>query len=88
MPTKRQLLHRLTRFVFQALIEANYFGRIPAHKNWETVPASWEWWHFSYEGTAWGTFLDECELMGSDTSEVNLRGNYWKTDEELDAKPG
>lgn len=60
--------------------------RIKAHADYVTNAKAREWWHFQFTTDKQETFLDELELTG--TTEKELRAQAWKTDAQLDHKPG
>lgn len=68
------------------------FERIKAQKGWDTHPEKkkrqkkLEWWHFQFTKDKQSTFLDEIELTGK--SEKQAKAGGWKTDTDLDFKPG
>jgi hypothetical protein len=68
------------------ILNKNGFARIKSHSNWKINSKGLEWWHFHYEKDLQKTFQDEMELVGY--SEEVLRNNGWKTDAQLDHKPG
>ena len=68
------------------ILENNGFIRIKSHSNWKTNSKGLEWWHYLYNKDLQKTFEDEMELVGY--SEEVLRKNGWKTNAQLDHKPG
>lgn len=75
------------------LQQAKIFSRIHAQSAWNNQKKSkkvrydsHEWWHFQYTIDIQSTFQDELELVGF--NEQQIRNAGWKTDDELDNKPG
>lgn len=76
-----------------SLVEQGGFERIAAQVGWnntkldkKTRQQKLEWWHFQFKKDKQPTFLDEVELIGHTEDEARAGG--WKTDEDLDHKPG